>query len=156
MTKKIPLTHGKVTVVDDDDYGRVSGFRWYARRSRNTWYAMSHNAIPGKLTGIHRLLLNAPDDLQVDHINGDGLDNRRGNLRLCTQNQNQHNRGKSGHNTSGYKGVHWDKWHGRWKAQIILDNRKIHLGYFDSPEDGADAYDNAARKYHGEFARVNS
>lgn len=95
------------------------------------------------------------DGFWVDHINGDTLDNRRSNLRLCTVSGNNHNRMKSKNNTSGYKGVSWLKQNQKWRAYIKVNSKDKHLGCYLDKEDAARAYDKAAKEYFGEFARLN-
>jgi hypothetical protein len=106
---------------------------------------------------MHRQLLGLTDPSeQVDHRNHDGLDNRRENLRPCTNQQNQHNQRKRAGCTSRYKGVHWDFRNGSWRAAIKAEGRTIHLGRFQDEDDAARAYDDAARRLFGEFALTNS
>lgn len=106
---------------------------------------------------MHRQILGLKhgDGLKCDHINGNGLDNRNSNLRLATNSQNQHNARKQLNNRSGYMGVSWDRRTERWLVQIQADNVQRHLGRFDDPVEAACAYDDAARKLHGEFATLN-
>jgi hypothetical protein len=104
---------------------------------------------------MHRLITGAPAGVEVDHRNGNGLDNRRSNLRLATTSQNQGNQRLSRANTSGFKGVHWDKHRAKWKASIAGDNNDKHLGHFTDPSEAAHAYDSAARLRFGRFASVN-
>ena len=105
---------------------------------------------------MHRQILNAPAYMLVDHINGNGLDNRKANLRLATGVQNGYNRRKTRKRTwSKYKGVTFDKRRKKWQAKIVVNGRKQYLGSFNNQLDGARAYDRAARKYHGEFAALN-
>jgi hypothetical protein len=105
---------------------------------------------------MHREVINAPVDCQVDHVNHDGLDNRRDNLRLCTVSQNQGNsRKQNRETTSRYKGVSWHSRDRRWRAQIRYGKEKVHLGQFLSEEEAAYAYDRAARNRWGEFANIN-
>lgn len=159
MTKQIPLSQGLFATVDDDDYEYLAQFKWYATRLRNVCYAVRHSPkVKGKqfpLIKMHRVVANAPDGLSIDHINGDGLDNRKINLRVCTTVENGRNRGKQKDNTSGYKGVTWHKRHKKWYAQIKADGRNHFLGHFYDPIDAALAYDKAARELHGEFAKTN-
>jgi hypothetical protein len=105
---------------------------------------------------LHRLLLNAPPELQVDHINGDGLDNRRSNLRLATGSQNQGNSRKRRDGvTSQYRGVSWNKRAGKWQALLRREGKLQYLGYFSDEEAAARAYDAAALEQWGSFARLN-
>jgi hypothetical protein len=101
---------------------------------------------------MHRVILNTPDGMKTDHINNDKLDNRRCNLRVCTDAQNMRNRGKQANNTSGYKGVFWSIPAGRWRAQIRLNRKSIHLGLFYSKEEAYEKYKKAEKEYFGEFA----
>ncbi len=155
--KEIPLTQGKVALVDDADYPELSKYKWCAQHTEARWYAIRFDV--GRMgrcrIPMHRAILNAPSGLEVDHRNHNGLDNRRANLRLATKAENQRNRNKPATNTSGYKGVSWHKGHNRWQAQIRHDGRARFLGYFDTPEQAARAYDSAAIETFGEFALPN-
>ncbi|MEW6206671.1 MAG: AP2/ERF family transcription factor, partial [Pseudomonadota bacterium] len=107
---------------------------------------------------MHRLILNAPPGIQIDHIDMDGLNNTKANLRLATPQQNRCNRSKTRANTSGYKGVIQNKsaWKTtKWIASIVVNRKRMYLGSFNTPEEAAYAYDNAAKQYFGEFARLN-
>lgn len=159
--KKIPLTQGRCALVDDDDFDRVSKYRWHAWRvpSKNKYYARrSLGKGGGKFPKqrMHRFIMEVTDPLtEVDHINGNGLDNRKENLRLSTKTQNQRNRqGPCKMNKSGYRGVGWSQLHGAWRARVTVNKRQIILGFFDSPIAAAKAFDAAAMKYYGEFAGV--
>lgn len=144
----IPLTKGIVARVDADDYDRVAQFRWHASRQG---YAV--RALPGRKKQImHRMLLDAPEGVLVDHINGDKADNRRCNLRLCTTQQNGQNR----HRVSGssrFKGVSWDR--GKWRATICVGQRQRSLGRYPTEIEAAAAYDRASRELFGQYARPN-
>lgn len=146
---KIPLQNGAYALVDDADYDKVRAYRWHYYDSGKRRYVVSGNTI------LHRFILDAPSDMFVDHVNGDGLDNRRCNIRLCTPKENTRNRSVHENGTSGYKGVSWHKVRSAWSAQIGVDYRLVHLGLYESPEDAAIVYNHAAIKYHGDFARLN-
>ena len=131
-------------IIDKDDISIVDGYLW---NKCSDGYLSSYT---GK---IHRLIMNADVKEVVDHINGDVTDNRRCNLRICTSQQNSCNRDKSITNTSGYKGVSSE--YGKWKASIQVNRKIFNLGRFATKEQAALAYNEAAIKYHGEFARLN-
>ena len=102
---------------------------------------------------LHRIIMGEPDGMDVDHIDGDPLNNRRSNLRICTHNENMTNRKISKNNTSGFKGVYWSKRDNNWRSQIKYNNKRIHLGCFDSLEEATKARKDAEEKYFGEFNR---
>lgn len=104
---------------------------------------------------VHRFVMNAKKGEQIDHINGNTLDNRKRNLRFCTNSQNASNKEKQINNTSGYKGVCYDKAKNKWKAQIAKHNKNYFIGLFDNKEQAAIAYNKKAIELHGEFARLN-
>ena len=120
---------------------------WYDDNGR---YTMSLHAAIIELSGQI-----VPYGHEIDHKDGDKLNNLDENLRICTSGQNKHNRGKNKNNTSGFKGVVWCKSSKNWRSQIMINNNPIHLGYFNSVYDAAFAYNIAALKHHGEFARLN-
>lgn len=148
--KKIPLTKGKFAIIDDEDYSLVSKYKWYYSHG----YAVYKNK---NILFMHRLILNTPKESYTDHINGDKLDNRRCNLRLCSKSQNGANCKKTQKKktSSKYKGVCWDKIRKKWKASIKFNYLGINLGYFLNEQDAAKAYNEAAIKYFGEFAKLN-
>jgi len=154
---EIPLTQGKVAIIDRSDYDLVSPFKWCAAKSGNRWYAVRTTYIPTKKTiRLHRLLLNSKPNEKCDHINHDGLDNRRSNLRVATNSQNMMNQFKlSGTTSSHFKGVVWHKRDKIWEASIRLNQRGIYLGRFSDEVEAAKAYNMAAIKYFGEYARLN-
>lgn len=150
--KEIKLTKGRVALVDDEDYESVV--------SEGSWCLTgdgkyAYRRINGKPKTLHRFLMSPGQGIYVDHRNGDGLDCRRSNLRLATPGQNNENRGIQSNNACGYKGVTATKHGYRWRAILRTKGRRIHLGYFDSKEEAARAYDEAAKKYHAEFAQLN-
>lgn len=158
MTKEIPLTQGFVALVDDDDYPLVmAAGRWHAKRDKRSTYALHSIRSTTTTTGwtseaMHRFLVDWP---LIDHINGDGLDNRRSNLRPASSTQNAANRQHFNPNVSGFRGVSYNR--GRlkpWKATVGQLNR-VHCGYFYNPEEAARAYDAAAFAQWGEFAILN-
>lgn len=157
MTKEIPLTQGKVAIVDNDVYEWASQWKWYAQKHRNTYYVRRGVWQTGKVLSVnlHREIMNAPKGVQVDHINGDGLDNRRSNLRLATNTENSCNQSKQSNNTSGFKGVYWHKVVKKWQVCIRKNYHLIYIGYYNTPEEAALAYDKAALEHFGEFAKTN-
>ena len=152
---KIPLTHGKVTIVDNQDWPLMAGYRWYALRGKTAgserWYAAACHE--GRTVYMHRVITHAGPGEKVDHKNWDGLDNRRTNLRLCTNAQNMANQ-RTYRGRAGMRGVYPRK--ERWRARIWVGYRGISLGTFDSPEEAARARDEAAQRFHGEFAVMNA
>lgn len=152
VTKQIPLTQGKVALVDDDVYEYLNQWKWRVQIHGNVWYAFR---VEGKAIFMHRVITNAPKGAEVDHKDGDGLNNQRSNLRLCSRAENGANRRTNKNSTSGYKGVAFVKLTGRYRAVIRVNYKQINLGSYSNPDDAARAYDTAARKYFGEFASTN-
>lgn len=152
--KKIFLNKGKHTLVDDKDFKWLSEYTWYFS---DTGYAKSTLWEDGKALQIrmHRLITGAKRRQMCDHINGDKLDNRRENLRLCTNAENMRNRGKTARNTSGFKGVSWHKQRKKWRAQIKVFYKEKYLGLFENKKDAARAYNEAATTAFGKFAVLN-
>lgn len=153
----VPLTQGYEAVIDAADVPLVQGRRWHVRNVSKVRYAQSSTVArdggkPRKLH-MHRVVLDAPADLEVDHIDGDGLNNRRENLRLATKSQNQANRGPSAVSTSGLKGVSFHRRVGMWQAFIKARGKVYWLGYHATPEDAHKAYASSARDLFGEFGR---
>lgn len=150
---------GLYAVVDAADLPLVQGHRWYVTRTPHSTYA--HTTVTGsdgkqKTVKIHQLLL--PDAPQVDHIDHDGLNNRRSNLRAATHAENRRNSRTNKNNTSGFKGVSWHKVSGKWRAKVGShgSGTYVNLGLFETAEDAARAYDRAAEQEFGEFALTNA
>jgi HNH endonuclease len=155
MTKEIKLTQGKVALVDDADFEWLNQWKWYVH---GFWYAARMEARKGKrmVVLMHRKITNAPFGMDVDHINGNGLDNRRENLRVCTHAENQRNTTrKRTTNKSGFKGVCWRMVSQKWSADITLNSKQIHIGLFSDIQEAVRAYDAKAIELFGEFAKTN-
>lgn len=153
--REIPLSRGLVALVDEIDYERVVAVgKWYANPSGTTFYARKNYRRGGRYFSIrmHTLITGLS---YVDHANGNGLDNRRSNLRLATDTQNAQNRGLRSDNSSGFKGVSWDKQRQAWVAYISDGLRQRRLGRYSDRKEAARAYDAAAIRLFGEFARLN-
>jgi hypothetical protein len=156
--KTIPLTQGKVALVDDADFGYLNQWSWQAQKCVNKcgeiWYAYRSDHSSGKKHCIlmHRELIDCPI---VDHRDLDGLNNQRSNLRPCTKSQNAANSRKQLGSVSRYKGVHWDRDNEKWRTQILVNRQKHHLGRFDDETIAGLVYDIAALAYFGEFAKTN-
>jgi hypothetical protein len=154
----IPLTHGKVAVIDEGDYPLISRYHWHAVKPGKSakWYAAAsvRRGTTVVKVWMHKLLAGVTTG-EVDHRDGDSLNNCRSNLRAATHRQNVHNTGLNRLNTSGYKGVHLYKPTGRWQARIRYEGERISLGFFDSAAEAAHAYDTAALELFGEFAWLN-
>jgi len=149
----VPLTRGLEAVIDAEDVPLVKGKHWQAkpgRRQTHTTYAASGMSC----LKMHRLIMPAPEGFEVDHIDGDGLNNRKSNLRIATREQNRRNVALRPDNTSGYKGVTFDKETGKWRAVIRVDGKQKKLGRFATPDQAHDAYAKASRTLHGEFGRT--
>ena len=158
--KEIPLTQGKVAIVDDEDYEELVQYKWYAHKNRRCWYARRSTRMAAGKQGavlMHRQVMRAAPRRQVDHRDGDGLHNWRTNLRYCTNGENQSNlHYKKEGCTSRYKGVSWYRRSGKWVAGIRVSGKGVNLGYFEEEEDAARAYNAAAVELFGEFASVNT
>ena len=157
--KTIPLTHGRVALVDDKDYEFIIQWDWgILDQHSKVQYAITRGS--GKRYLMHRIILESKDGEITDHINGDGLDNRRSNIRTCTQAQNSMNSVKRKKDaTSHYKGVCYLPYKKSVKdayvASIRVKGKNIRLGRFDVEEDAAREYDRMALKHFGEYARIN-
>ena len=143
--KKIKLTKGYYTLVDDDKFEFLSQFKWHYSNG----YAMRR--VGKKILQMHRVLLNTPVGKDTDHINRYSLDNRLVNLRICNRSENNLNKPKQSNNTSGFKGVFWRNDKKLWRARV--GNK--YAGMFKSKIDAAKAYDKVAKKIYGDFAKLN-
>lgn len=155
--KKIKLNNGRVALVDDEDFDALTNIKWVVTPKGGTAYARGYVRVRG--VGViavlmHRYILDPPGKYVVDHINGDGLDNRRENLRACTHTENLQNMRKLG-GSSSYRGVHWDSRRERWVASIRVSGKKTSIGAFEDEVQAAKAYDEVCRKTRGQFARCN-
>lgn len=150
--KKIQLTKNQYTVIDEEDFEKVSQYNWYFQS-----FGYAARKVGGfkkqKTVLLHRFIMDAKQGEEIDHINGDKLDNRKENLRFCTHRQNAVNQRIYSTNTSGFRGVYAVG--KKWAAQIYRYNKAIYLGSFETKELAAKARDEAARKEFGDFARLN-
>lgn len=146
----IALTNGGFSICDANDFDRISQFNWFSVKDGNIAYAMRGER--GRLVRMHSEILGHKF---IDHINGDGLDNRRSNLRAATASQNGMNRGKFAKSHSKFKGVTFSKKDNKWTSRIKANGKRISLGYFRDEMAAAIAYNNAAIKFFGPFARLN-
>ena len=159
--RTLPLSQGKEAIIDAADYEWLSKFKWCFKVSRGDRGYAVHSIYYCKVDGkdvnqvvkMHRVIMGSPAGLQIDHINGDTLDNRRSNLRVVTNRQNAMNKRKRVGTTSQYKGVSWSKKYQKWEANIKLDGKKKFLGYFVCEYDAAQSYRFAAAENYGEYAR---
>lgn len=152
--KQIPLTQGEFALVDDSDYEFLMQWKW---QYHSAGYARRDYQIDNKKYKVymHRVIIGVENGLVTDHINGNKLDNRKENLRLCSQRQNSMNSHETKNSSSKFKGVSLFKRDSNWSSGITVNGKKKHLGYFLSETDAAAAYNEAAIKYFGEFAKLN-
>tara|TARA_R100001530_G_scaffold129889_1_gene100468 strand:+ start:342 stop:833 length:492 start_codon:yes stop_codon:yes gene_type:complete len=152
QTGEIELINGKKTIVDLCDYDELSGYKWYEIERKHTSHVARWDG--KKHIYMHRQIMNPKDDELIDHVNHNGLDNRRSNLRVCTRKENSRNC-VSRIGKSKYKGVSWHKASKLWHARIMVDRKSKNLGYFKNEEDAGRAYNNAVVKFFGQFAYPN-
>lgn len=147
--RHIKLTRGKFAIVDDGDYGKLNKHKW----CHSNGYATRRSG--GKIIFMHRVILNVAKGAETDHKNHNKSDNRRCNIRICTKSQNNQNRKRYDGSASQYKGVHWNGLLKKWRAQIVLDYKKVHIGVYCLEIDAAKAYDAKAEELFGRFAYLN-
>jgi hypothetical protein len=152
----IPLSNGMFATIDAVDVPLVDGYDWTAAVRRNTIYVKRATLSKGvrKTILLHRVIAGTPDGMDTDHVNGNGLDNRRVNLRPATKIQNATNSRLCERNTSGLKGAMFYRANGKWRSQIVVNRRNIHLGYYATPEEAHAVYAKASAEMHGEFGRT--
>lgn len=157
MVREIPLSQGKIALVDDEDFDRVNQFKWCAAAtsSSRTWYAMRGDYTGSKPRTIylHRFILDAPSDMDVDHINHNGLDCRRENMRLATTSQNCCNRRKNVGSKFRFKGIQARR--NRFAVRVPFDGRLVHFRTYATQEEAARIYDAVVARLRGEFAHTN-
>ncbi len=159
--KLITLTQGQFAQVDDDDYEFLNQWKWQAQKGKTTYYAVRTDYSRGKrnrtLIYMHCLILDIiGTEFKGDHIDRNGLNDQRSNLRIATYSQNQANRRSFKNSSSKYLGVGWHKLTGKWAAYIRKDDKQYHLGLYETEQDAATAYNKAAIIHHKDFANLNS
>lgn len=155
----ITLPTGQTTMIDETDLDLVSARSWSALPAGKKTYARVTVKKAGRSKSLlmHRLIMDPPEGFQIDHRDGDGLNNRRSNLRICTASENRCNQGKLGGNhSSQFKGVSWNREKKRWQALLAYEGRREFLGYFTNEYDAAQAYNFAASTLHSAFACPNT
>jgi hypothetical protein len=152
--RKIPLTQGKYAIVDPEDYEELAKYKWFAKRCEGRFYA--GRTVKKKTVRMHQVIIGDVEGKFIDHINHNGLDNRKANLRFATTQQNSWNKRKQkGNYSSQYKGVHWVESENKWRARITCKGRVMFIGYFDDEKAAAMAYDARARELFGDYAAPN-
>jgi hypothetical protein len=150
--KTIPLTHGKVAMVDDQDYEILSKWKWYVTwngyAARSQHRKRGKNKYSCKKVWMHREINKTPNGFITDHVNRNKLDNRRCNLRTASKSENAINTGIPRNNKSGYKGVYWEKWSGKWRAELKINRRKHRLGRYGDLQEAIDARKKAEKLYY--------
>lgn len=147
---QIPLTKGKTALVDEEDYEELSQYKWSTSISHGKSYAV--RMVDNKMVYMHRVIMKTPSNMLTDHIDSNGLNNQKKNLRICSNSENLKNRGANKNNKSGFKGVSFYARDNNWEARIMVDGRYLFLGRFETPEKAHTAYQTACNEYHGEFA----
>lgn len=153
----IPLTQGKVAVIDFEDFEKVRGMKWYAAKNARIWYAWHSFGHRGPRVSLHRFILNPPSDKEVSHQDGDGLNNTRSNIQICSHAQNMcFFKKKQIGATSQFRGVSLEKGKASpWRASFFMNGKSFRLGNFVQEKDAAAAWDKKAREVHGEMSFQN-
>lgn len=159
--KEIKLSHGKVALVDDEDFDRVNQFKWHWYKNGRTIYCIRNICINGKRSSqsLHHFILNIQNaklnKIEVDHIFGDGLDNQKHNLRVCSHSENMMNQRSKKNSSSKFVGVWWNKRDNNFQSEIRCNGIRYYLGIYKSEIDAAKAHDNKAKELFGKFANLN-
>ncbi len=159
--KEIKLTKGQYALVDDEDYANLNQFRWQVNgkgKPGNSFYAVRGINGQGQdapTVRMHREIMEAKKGQIVDHIDGNSLNNQRSNLRFCTTRENALNSKHRINNTSGYRGVSWNKQIEKWSVDLWYYGKKVHMGYFIDKERAVDAYKKAAKEHYGKFSPLS-
>ncbi len=158
MAKIINLTQNQIAIIDDEDYESLNQYKWHAQKASNGFYAVRCVYVNRKCIklGMHRQVLPCLDNQEIDHKNRNTLDNRKSNLRIVTHAQNMKNRNKHKNNKSGIKGVYWDKRGKKWRSEIRVDGKKIHLGMFSDLMEAKTMRNNSEIKYFGEYSAISN
>ncbi len=151
--KKILLTQGKYTLVDDEDYDELMQWKWCAAYHPSGGWRVHRKYKHSKTVLMSRFIMNAPKGMDVDHRNGNPMDNRRSNLRVCTHQENCQGRRPNKNCLSNYKGVSWFR--GKWRVVIGTNKKQLYLGRFSNEEEAAKVYDTKAKELFGEYAYTN-
>ena len=157
MSKEIPLSQGKFALVNDKDFEELNKYKWHAQKHLHTFYAKRGKTKTNpRQPFMHRFILRTPDNMDTDHIDGNGLNNQRNNLRICTHSENMSNIRVNKLNSSGYGGVYLNKKSGKYYAQLRFNGNRIFIGSFSSPREAAKAYNKKAKELRGDFAQLNT
>jgi hypothetical protein len=153
----VPLTKGYEAIIDAEDVDLVKGHNWWSEvcfKADGSLRAVYARSDTSGMQYIHRVIMRADEFHLVDHIDGNGIDCRKSNMRLTANTGNSQNKKINCNNTSGFKGVTWNKRREKWEVKIMAYRKKKHIGYYVSLDDAAEAYSKASAIYHGEFGRI--
>ena len=155
--KLVKLTQGKFAFVDDDIFEIVNKYKWHVvKRGKNNYASRTCLEGKKKIIYMHRFILDITNPKEiVDHVDGNGLNNIKKNIRICNTFENARNSRSRENKSSIYKGVHFNKKSNKWRAMICINNKSMHLGMFDNEEDAGKKYDEVAKINYGEFAKLN-